>query len=115
MIVKVIDRAMQAKLWGNGYTSISQVIKTIRISDKCPICGGDRGQPRLHSFVEDGESYSVHKWKNPCGHVDMYEDCIKEAEVFNQCTFCDNTEDLKLLKNSPICPTCIEDMKEVEI
>lgn len=53
--------------------------KTITIGDYCPICGGKRGEPVNHTFCEDGEWFNVDKWENPCGHIDKYGDCLKEA------------------------------------
>ena len=45
----------------------------------CPICGHPRGQ------ILNGRSYDVSRvlavdtWKNPCGHVDKYDDVRNEA------------------------------------
>ncbi len=80
MTVTVVDRDLQSRLWGNGYRFISQVLKTIEISDRCPKCGGPRGKPRLQSYIEDGDPYSVSRWENPCGHLDRYEDVLKEVD-----------------------------------
>lgn len=79
MKVKVVDRELQDKLWGNGYRSIHQIIKVIEISDRCPLCGGLRGRPKLERFCENGEFYTVSTWRNPCGHLDRYCDVIQEA------------------------------------
>jgi len=54
---------------------------TVEISDKCPVCGGQRGTPTWHHFCEDGEWFTCNIWKNDCGHVDLYEDVIKEAGI----------------------------------
>ncbi len=45
----------------------------------CPVCGGPRGEPR--PVISYDGSYHGHcdGWTNPCGHVDLYEDCIQEA------------------------------------
>ncbi len=46
---------------------------------ECPTCGGPRGE------VFDGLSYDgsrrlgVHRWNNPCGHVDGYGAVRREA------------------------------------
>lgn len=53
--------------------------RAIQISDKCPVCGGPRGEPVDKRFCEDGEWYSVNTWTNPCGHVDKYADVLREA------------------------------------
>ncbi len=52
---------------------------TVTISDRCPVCGGKRGEPQSYSFCEDGEWYSIDQWQNPCGHVDKYVNVLKEA------------------------------------
>jgi len=52
----------------------------IAISDNCPKCGGERGKPSGFNFWEDGTSHWCQRWRNPCGHIDLYEDCLKEAK-----------------------------------
>lgn len=47
---------------------------TVEISDYCPKCGGARGTPKGYNFYEDGETYHVDIWDNPCGHIDKYRD-----------------------------------------
>ncbi len=79
MTVRVIDRAAEAKAWGNnGFAG--PVIKTVEISTACPTCGERRGKPFNHNFHEDGGWYSVDRWNNPCGHVDMYSAVLEEAK-----------------------------------
>ena len=51
----------------------------VEISDCCPICGEKRGTPQSTRYCEDGEWYNVDNWKNPCGHLDNYKDCLIEA------------------------------------
>ncbi|WP_444956765.1 hypothetical protein [Microbulbifer sp. ZKSA002] len=76
MQVTIPDRKAQEKNWG---TTASQIpLKTMEISDNCPKCGGPRGIPYRHNFYEDGETYSVSKWDNPCGHIDKYRDVINQ-------------------------------------
>jgi len=29
---------------------------------------------------EDGETYAIHTWANPCGHVDHYADLLSEGD-----------------------------------
>ena len=53
---------------------------TVEIDDKCPICGGPRGEPYNHRFYECGDWYSVDRWDNPCGHIDKYRDVLEEAQ-----------------------------------
>lgn len=62
---------------GDGWTYYPMQIK---IADTCPVCGSKRGKPYWHRFCEDGEWFSVNSWKNPCGHIDYYPDCIKESQ-----------------------------------
>lgn len=55
--------------------------RRVRLLWKCPVCGGPRGE------VEQGFSYDgsrhllVNVWKNPCGHVDKYDDVRREADA----------------------------------
>lgn len=51
--------------------------KTVKVEWECPTCGQGMGEPKLESFCEDGEFYSVHVWDNPCGHLAKYKD-LKE-------------------------------------
>ena len=69
MQVTVMDRSTY---WGTV---------TIEISDNCPTCGKPRGKPYGFNFYEDGEWYWVNRWDNPCGDIDYYSDCIKEAKT----------------------------------
>lgn len=71
MTVRIIHRI-------NGGWNIR--IVQVTISDKCPVCGGQRGKPYNHNFCEDGDWYSCDKWDNPCGHIDKYSDVLQEAQ-----------------------------------
>ena len=53
--------------------------KTIKINDTCPICGLLRGKPKSYRFHEDGNWFTVDIWENPCGHLDTYAECLREA------------------------------------
>ena len=78
--VRVIDRALERKLWGTpGYRSILDVLKVVEISATCPRCGGPRGEVRTERACEDGQWYDVSRWENPCGHLDLYADVLREA------------------------------------
>lgn len=79
MLVTVVDRTLQDMLWGNGYRSINQIIRSVEISDTCPVCGGKRGKPQLVRYCEDGEWYNVSRWENPCSHLDTYANVLLEA------------------------------------
>lgn len=74
--VTVRDRSAEAP-WGSG--PISPVIRKVTISANCPECGGLRGEPTGLNSCDDGAYYWVQVWKNPCGHVDLYESVIEEA------------------------------------
>lgn len=70
MTYRVCDR-------GDG-TAVGVRVVTVRISSRCPRCGGPRGEGVPHRFHEDGDWYVVDTWTNRCGHVDMYEDVLRE-------------------------------------
>jgi hypothetical protein len=76
MQVTVRDRSREAP-WGQGLTN--PVTRKVTISAFCPVCGGRRGEPQDLKQHDDGVSYWVQIWDNPCGHVDLYEDVVKEA------------------------------------
>jgi hypothetical protein len=61
---------------GDGWTYYPVEIE---IGDTCPVCGGPRGEPYGYNFIEDDTPYFVHKWDNPCGHMDLYADVLVEA------------------------------------
>ena len=44
----------------------------VRISDRCPRCGGPRGEPFEGLSYDGSRRLVVHRWNNPCGHVDTY-------------------------------------------
>lgn len=69
MNVKIRVRALE-KPWGSGPTA--PVVREATISDDCPRCGAKRGQPRSTRQHEDGVTYYVDTWSNPCGHSDLY-------------------------------------------
>jgi hypothetical protein len=73
MTVRVIDRS------GWGTSAPYPAIYTVVISAHCLVCGERRGEPRNHNFHEDGEWLACDVWDNPCGHVDMYETVLTEA------------------------------------
>lgn len=79
MKVTVTDRAAMKASWGHGPFSI--ITKTIEISDRCPTCSEPRGKPWEETVLEDGDSAVISRWTNPCGHLDKYDDCIKEARL----------------------------------
>lgn len=61
---------------GDGWTYYPMQIE---IADRCPICGGFRGEAFPHNFHECGEWLTIDRWQNPCGHVDTYKACLIEA------------------------------------
>lgn len=68
---------------GDGWTYYPM---TVEIADTCPVCGGPRGEPRGYNFFEDGETFHVNVWDNPCGHIDSYRDCYFEAKKLKEAT-----------------------------
>lgn len=76
MTVTMRDRSKEAP-WGVGLTN--PVTRAITISAFCPKDGQRRGEPRGANQCDDGAWYWVQVWDNPCGHVDAYEDVVKEA------------------------------------
>ncbi|WP_143657807.1 hypothetical protein [Embleya scabrispora] len=73
MTVRVIDHSR----WGTS--APYPAIRTVTIAAVCPQCGGPRGEAQHHRFNADGEWLSCDRWKNPCGHVDMYDAVLVEA------------------------------------
>ena len=60
-------------------------IVTVTIADTCQECAAKgittkRGKPYHHRFHEDGDWYTCDRWDNPCGHIDKYASCLKEAK-----------------------------------
>ncbi len=80
MTVIVRDHDREAATWGSS-GPWSPALKTVEISVKCPECGGRRGEVRGHNQREDGVSFHVNVWANPCGHIDYYASVIHEAKV----------------------------------
>jgi hypothetical protein len=70
---------MQVTVLDRGRDGWSMNLVTITISDQCAVCCGPRGTPVKRAFFEDGESYSVDCWMNPCGHLDSFAAVIEEA------------------------------------
>jgi hypothetical protein len=81
LTVRVRDRSAEAP-WGYGLTS--PIVRTLTIADTCPRCGGPRGEPSNLNECDDGAYYSVDVWTNPCGHVDLYADVVREAREDNR-------------------------------
>ena len=75
MTVTIRDRSKEAP-WGVGPNS--PAIRTVTIAATCP-CGGPRGTPEPLRTHDDGCRYTVDTWRNPCGHIDMYEAVADEA------------------------------------
>ena len=78
MIVTVRDRAKEAAAWGSPGRQ-GPALVTVEIADSCPECGGARGEPSYQPFHEDGETFLVSVWANPCGHLDLYSAVLTEA------------------------------------
>lgn len=80
MRVRVRDRSAEAP-WGSG--PVNPLVRTVEIPYSYPRCGADRGRPRNLNQCEDGAHYSVDVWENPCGHVDLYDDVVREAAALD--------------------------------
>jgi hypothetical protein len=51
----------------------------VRLPWICPTCGGPRGERIYQAYSFDGSRrLQVDGWKNPCGHVDTYQECRAE-------------------------------------
>jgi hypothetical protein len=48
---------------------------------ECPACGGPRGEVFDTLSFDGSRRLGVHGWKNPCGHVDGYEQVRREAGI----------------------------------
>jgi hypothetical protein len=59
----------------NGSKSIDVIVKWI-----CPTCGGPRGEVTAAISYDGNKRLSCDGWINPCGHVDLYTDVIKESQ-----------------------------------
>ncbi|MFE7954443.1 hypothetical protein [Streptomyces sp. NPDC057413] len=79
MTVRVCDR-------GEGRSYVGVTIRTVTVPATCPQCGGPRGADTVNAwrFCEDGEWYTVDRWTNPCGHVDMYAAVLREARAITE-------------------------------
>ena len=74
-MVTVIDR----QYWGSPNTPYP-LVRTIVLDWVCPQCGGPRGKLSSRHQYESGTSFYINIWQNPCGHLDLYADVIKEAD-----------------------------------
>ena len=78
MTVKVFDRST----WGTS--APYPLVRTITISKTCPKCGARRGEPKIKGQFDNGDMHYIHTWHNPCGHIDMYSEVLKEASKKKQ-------------------------------
>ena len=46
----------------------------------CPVCGEPRGDVFKTHSNDGGLMFDCDGWKNPCGHIDLYDDVKLEAE-----------------------------------
>ena len=56
-------------------------IATLEIGDKCPTCGGPRGETHKGFSFDGSRRLTVDVWQNPCGHVDYYWAVREEARA----------------------------------
>jgi hypothetical protein len=54
-------------------------LETVEISDFCARCGAPRGKKSKTLSFDGSRRIEVDGWQNDCGHVDEYQDMIKEA------------------------------------
>lgn len=54
-------------------------VRQVEISDKCPVCGGQRGKPFRTKSYDGSRWVSCDGWLNSCGHTDKYEAVMQEA------------------------------------
>ena len=52
----------------------------IRLLWVCPVCGGQRGEPKRGLSYDGSLRVGCDTWGNPCGHVDKYDAVRKEAQ-----------------------------------
>lgn len=63
---------------------LEKYLRTVEISDVCPVCGSPRAQlVEMVPIHEDGCTVLVSRWRNPCGHVDKYRGVLQEARERN--------------------------------
>ncbi|WP_327415479.1 hypothetical protein [Streptomyces sp. NBC_01233] len=76
MTVRVTNRGE-----GPGYSGVG--IVTVTVAARCPQCGGPRGWDTVKTsrITEDGEHYYADAWSNPCGHLDLYADVLRESRL----------------------------------
>lgn len=54
-------------------------VRKIKISAFCPKCGKPRGKVIHNMRSYDGSRFVIcDGWTNPCGHIDYYEEVVKE-------------------------------------
>ncbi|WP_160051080.1 hypothetical protein [Nocardiopsis sp. FR26] len=78
MTVRVRDQGAESP-WGSGL--IRPAVRTVTIAATCPSCGGPRGTAQSTRQHDDGVTYYVDTWENPCGHSDYYGHVIEEARA----------------------------------
>lgn len=71
---------------------------TLEIADKCPVCGGPRGEPYKTSSYDGSRRLQCDGWMNPCGHVDKYSDVRKEGRLVQS-----NSVQDKGIRSCPFC------------
>lgn len=59
---------------------------TVEISDKCPVCGGPRGEVFETVSYDGSRRLYCQGWRNDCGHVDTYSSVRKEARESGKIT-----------------------------
>lgn len=62
---------------------VPQVV-TVTVPWVCPACGDERGEPEAVTITLSGERVEIDRWTNPCGHVDLHRDVVREAARYTE-------------------------------
>lgn len=54
---------------------------TVTLFWTCPVCGGPRGEPHDARSYDGSRILHCDGWRNPCGHIDYYDDVRNEARA----------------------------------
>lgn len=53
----------------------------IKLKWICPVCGKNRGDVFVGLSFDGSRKLNVHRWSNPCGHIDKYSSVLQEAKT----------------------------------
>lgn len=78
MNAETIERIVEIPvLIGSNFYTTKHVI----LNWQCPVCGGTRGDVYRTQAYDGSLRVNCDGWQNPCGHIDMYEAVLKEAQA----------------------------------